>query len=82
MPVAVHVKLRVAVVRVHQRPCLVVVQLREVDCVVRVVWTFHLVLTIAVSDIVGIVDHVLIVAFVVASGHTFLVSLMFLTVNG
>ena len=78
---AVYVKLRVAVVRVHQRPCLVVVRLREVDCVVRVVWIFHLVLTIAVSGIEN-VGRILIVAFVVASDHTFLVLLKFSTVNG
>ena len=77
----VYVMLRVAVVRVLQHPFLVVVQLHEVGCVVRVVWIFHLVLTIAVSGI-GNVGRRLIVAFVVASDHTFLVLLKFSTVNG
>ena len=65
--VMVYVMLRVAVVRVLQHPFLVVVRLREVGCVVRVVWIFHLVLTIAVSGI-GNVGRILIVALVVASG--------------
>ena len=70
--------MRVAVVRVLQHPFLVAVLLRETCREVCVVSPSRLVLA---SGVFGIVvgGLALIVAFVVALGHTFQVLVMFLT---
>ena len=74
-------KMRVAVVRVLQHPFLVAVLLREACHEVCVFSPSHLVLANGVFGIV-VGGLALIVAFVVAVGHTSQVLVTFLTVIG